>query len=76
MHDAVDLIADVFAGRVLDGAMVGKLFAGLGVEVGPVGMERGLAVDVANQYLANVGLGCVLDVEGADFAAALDQRND
>ena len=72
----VDDAPDVLAGRVLHRLVGGKLGADLGVEPALIGVQGGLAVDVLGDDLGDmlaVGNG---NVEAADAAATLDQRDD
>ena len=55
---------------MFDGAVRGKFLAGLDVEVAFVGMQRALARDVADNYVADLFTRRMLDMEQAGFAAA------
>ncbi len=67
---------DVFAGAVIDGAVSGELAAKAGVNGRFVGHEVRGAIDVRNDQAANVLGGDVGDVETANVAFTLDQRED
>lgn len=72
----VNAAADIFAGGVLDRLMGRKLGAGLGVEAAFVGVEDRRAANVGDDDLADRGRISAIDVEGANRATALDQRDD
>ena len=56
--------------------MRGELLAGLGVEPAFVGMQVRLRSTLRTRTSRTFGCGGVLDMEHADFAATLDQRDD
>lgn len=70
------VLADVLASGVLDLLVAGELGANLGVEAALVGDERGLAVGVGDDDLADVLGGRGLDGEGAGRAGrGIDQSD-
>ena len=75
MHDLIALVADVFLARVVDGAVSVKALARNRVEAALVGVERGLAVNVAEQDFLHRVAGRMLNVERTNRAAALNQSN-
>src|SRR3546814_13439971 len=72
----VNETANVFAGRVLHRLMPAELAASLDVELAFVGVQRGVARDVADQNLAVTLRSRMMHMESAALAAALDKRDD
>ena len=68
MHVATD----IFAGRVFDGLVIGKMFAGTEIQSAFVSVQAAFPVDVIAHDLANRCLIRDGDMERADVPTALD----